>query len=557
MPSCARLAIATLALVLAPSLAAGPPSAAVATSHPLATQAGLDVLAEGGNAFDAAVAVAGVLAVVEPQHSGLGGGAFFLLHRAADGSSVALDARETAPDAATGDMFLDAKGEPVPHFSQDGPLGAGIPGTPAALAHINERLGSRSLRDNLKPAIDFARKGFRVDAALADAIRASTRRLSPAARAVFLPGGRAPAEGERLRQQDLAATLGAMSGSGAKGFYEGEVAAQLRAGVFADGGIWRLSDLREYRVIEREPARISYRGHRVTTVPLPSAGGVTMAQMLKTLEARDWPPRDDTAAWHELIEVMRLAHRDMAVHLGDPAFVDVPVARLTGNAYIRELAGSIGRTAGAVTTTDIALLQQREDSPNTTHFSIIDTRGNRVSATLSLNGRFGSGYMPPGTGVVLNNQMDDFATAPLARDASGALRTRANHVQPHKRPRSAMAPVFVEGPRGVFIAGTPGGSRTISMNTLAVLLHINGLDVSQIVAAPRVHHEYLPNHVELEANTLSRAQAQGLSQRGHVLRTQRDPFGDMQAIHWDRGSGRVEAASDPRGSGLARVLSTR
>jgi gamma-glutamyltranspeptidase/glutathione hydrolase len=551
----ARAIATALALLALPSLApAAAPSPALSSAHPLATKAGSEVLEAGGNAFDAAVAMAAVLAVVEPQESGLGGGGFFLMHRAADGEDLVVDARETAPDAATGDMYLDADGEPVPRYSRDSPLGAAIPGTPAALAHISERMGRRSLADNLAPAIALARNGFAVDAELADAIRATAGRLSPAARAVFMPEGRVPQPGDQLLQRDLAQTLQALAARGAQGFYDGEVAAKLRQGVFNDGGIWRRDDLRRYRVIERAPARIAYRGHRVITVPLPAAAGVTMAQMLGALEARNWPPRDDAAAWHELIEIMRLAHRDLAMHLGDPAFVDVPADRLMSPSYIAQLAGSVGRMAAAVPRADVALLQQREQGRNTTHFSVIDAAGNRVSATLSINSLFGSGYMPPGTGVVLNNQMDDFATAPLARDASGRLHTRANHVQPHKRPLSTMTPLFVEGPRGVLITGTPGGSRTVNMGLLAVLLYVNGLDVDQIVAAPRLHHQYLPNVVELEANTLSDRQMQALKQRGHALRPRRQPFGDMQAIHWDSARGVVEAASDPRGQGEARVL---
>lgn len=531
-----------------------PSSSAVATSHPLATQVGLDVLRDGGDAFDAAVAVAATLAVVEPQHAGLGGGGFFLLHRAADDAQEVVDARETAPGAATGDMFLGADGEPIARFSRDSPLGAAIPGVPAALAHIGRHYASRDLVENLAPATRLARQGFAVDSELAASLRVAARRLSPAAREVFLLADGVPSAGERLRQPDLAATLEALGAHGAEGFYEGPVAQKLRAGVFADGGIWRHDDLRDYQLIEREPARITYRDHVVTTVPLPSVGGVTMAQMLKALEARNWPPRDDSAAWHELIEVMRLAHRDSARHLGDPAFVDVPVARLTSDAYLRERAANIGPRAGRVARTDVALLQRRDRHTNTTHFSIIDAAGNRVSATMSLNGRFGSGYMPPGTGVLLNNQMDDFATAPLARDSSGALHTRANHVEPGKRPLSTLAPIFVEGPRGVLVAGTPGGSRAVSATAMAVLLYSNGLRVSQIVAAPRLHHSYIPHRVELESNTLSARQVGSLRARGHALRTQRERFGDMQAIHWDRGSGRLEAASDPRGNGVARVL---
>ncbi|MHA7835746.1 MAG: gamma-glutamyltransferase, partial [Algiphilus sp.] len=477
---------------------------AVATSHPLATEVAIKVLADGGNAFDAAVAATAALAVVEPHESGLGGGGFFLVHRAADGAEFVVDARETAPGAATGDMYLDARGEPVAHFSQKGPLASAIPGVPAALDHLNRHFGTRALRENLAPAIGLAQDGFPVSTALSTHIRKDARRLSTAARAVYLPAGRVPAPGERLVQMDLGRTLQALAARGSDGFYRGPVAQQLRAGVFKDGGIWTLDDLRAYRIEQRPAAHIHYQGHRISTAPLPAAGGVTMAQILTMLEASQWPPRDETAARHMLIEAMRLSYRDLASHLADPAFVDVPTDRLTARSYLVEQANTIGPRARASASLDIATVTQRaERGPNTTHFSIIDAAGNRVAATLSLNQAFGSGYMPPGTGVLLNNQMADFEDAPLMRTATGVLQTKANHIQPHKRPLSTMSPTFVTGPHGVLITGTPGGSRAITMNVLAVLLHINGLDVEDIVGAPRFHHQFLPDEVHFEREALT------------------------------------------------------
>lgn len=537
---------------------AQPPSDAVATAHPRATQAAVEVLQSGGNAFDAAVAAAAALAVVEPHESGLGGGGFFLIHRAADGAEFVIDARETAPGAATGDMFLDAKGLPVAHFSQKGPLSSAIPGLPAALDHLNGSLGTRPLRDNLAPAVRLAKQGFPVSDALSAQIRRDARRLSPAARQVFMPAGRVPAPGERLVQSDLAATLQSLAAHGRDGFYDGAVAQKLRAGVFRDGGIWTRDDLRRYRVAQREAAQINYRGHRITTAPLPAAGSVTMAQILALLEARNWPPRDDVAARHALIEAMRLSYRDLVAYLADPAFVDVPTARLTGRGYLAELAENIGPRARSSASLDVAAVTEgAERGRNTTHFSIIDRFGNRVSATLSLNRNFGSGYMPPGTGVMLNNQMADFEDAPLMRTASGALQTKANHIQPHKRPLSTMSPTFVTGPSGVLITGTPGGSRAITMNVLAVLFHINGLSVDEVVRAPRFHHQFLPDEVQYERDALSAAQVQELTRRGHSLRRVSEGFGDMQAIHWDVRRSVVEAASDPRGDGTATVLTAR
>lgn len=536
---------------------AAPPAEAVATSHPLATEVGLRVLREGGNAFDAAVAVAAALAVVEPYDSGLGGGGFFLMHSARDGRDVVVDARETAPGAATGDMYLDRDGRPVAHFSTEGPLAAAIPGTVAALDHITAAFGSRPLAANLAPAIALARDGFPADATLSERVRKSAHRLSPAARTVYMPGGRAPRVGQKIVQRDLAATLQAVAARGREGFYAGPVASRLRAGVFRDGGIWSLGDLAAYRVVERQPATFAHRGHRITTVPLPSASGVALAQIFGMMEARDWPPPDNTAARHEIIEAMRLSYRDIAKYLADPAYVNAEVERITSAGYIGELARGIGRTARQSRSMDVAALREaaRDKGRNTTHFSILDRHGNRVGATLSINEWFGSGYMPPGTGVMLNSTMDDFATAPLVRDATGRLHLEANHIQPHKRPLSTMAPTFVEGPRGVFITGTAGGSRIITSVMLSVLGHINRLSVEQTVNAPRFHHQFLPDVVEFESRALTISQQKQLRERGHRLDVADTSFGNMQAVHWDTGARRVEAASDPRGQGSARVQS--
>lgn len=534
------------------------PGHAVASAHPLATRAGLKVLERGGNAFDAAVAVTAALAVVEPYGSGLGGGGFYLLHRSGDQMEVFVDARETAPDAATGDMYLDRDGKPIPSLSRDGPLAAGIPGTPRALEHITELFGRNSLAENLAPAIRLATEGFPIDSKLAARIAASAHRFSEAAEAVFLPDGELPIAGDRLVQKDLGATLMTIAEHGAEGFYEGELAERLQGGVFRDGGIWSLSDLKRYRTKEREPVRFEYRDYRITTAPLPSAGGITLAQIFGMLDALEWPSGDDTAARHELVEAMRRAYRDRAVYLGDSDFVDVPVERLTSPEYAKSLAADIGRMATPSETMEIASLQERRaKGENTTHFSIIDDDGNRVGATLSINTWFGSGYMPPGTGVLLNNEMDDFATAPLVPNAYGLVHTEANAIQPHKRPLSSMTPTFVDGPRGVFITGTPGGSRIITMVLLSVLGHINGLSVEQAVAAPRFHHQFLPDRISFEPRALTPEQRKELRARGHELEPSTRRFGNMQAIHWSTRSNRLEAASDPRGIGDAKVVPPR
>lgn len=536
------------------------PGVAVVSAHPLATRAGLEVLHRGGNAFDAAVAVTAALAVVEPQGSGLGGGGFYLMHRTSDRFSLFVDARETAPDAATGDLYLDRDELPVRALSYDGPLASAIPGTPAAMEHIARSYGRLPLSQSLAPAIRYARDGFAIDPALAGWLSASSERLSPAARTVFLPEGVLPEVGDRLVQADLARTLQAIADRGARGgFYSGEVAKRLRDGVFADGGIWSLRDLERYRIREREPMVVDYRGHRITTAPLPSAGGIAMAQVLGVLEQRAWPPNNEHAARHELVEALRLAFHDRAKYLGDPDFVEVPVARLTGRDYVQRMSERIGAQALPSTTLvaetgrPFDMLAQAPDERQTTHFSIIDRDGNRVSATLTLNSAFGSGYMPPGTGVLLNNEMDAFATAPLVRDLDGALRLEPNHIQPHKRPLSSMTPAFVDGPRGVFVTGTPGGSRIVSAVLLSVLAHINGMDVQQVVAMPRFHHQFLPDLIEFEARALTPEQREALALRGHSLHELSEPFGNMQAIHWNKMANSLYAASDPRGYGAAEV----
>jgi gamma-glutamyltranspeptidase/glutathione hydrolase len=559
-PGRALLAAMLLLLGLPAGAASLPdvPGHAVASAHPLATRAGLKVLERGGNAFDAAVAVTAALAVVEPYGSGLGGGGFYLLHRAGDGKDFFVDARETAPGAATGDMYLDRDGKPVPSLSRDGPLAAGIPGTPAALEHITQLFGRNSLAENLAPAVRLATEGFPVDAKLAARIAASAHRFSEAAEAVFLPDGELPVAGDRLVQNDLGGTLMTIAEHGSEGFYRGELAERLQGGVFRDGGIWSLADLARYRVKEREPVRIDYRGYRITTAPLPSAGGITLAQIFGMLDALKWPSGDDTAARHELVEAMRRAYRDRAVYLGDSDFVDVPVERLMSQEYANTLAAGIGRMATPSETMEIAGLQEnRAKGENTTHFSIIDDDGNRVAATLSINTWFGSGYMPAETGVILNNEMDDFATAPLVPNAYGLVHTEANAVQPHKRPLSSMTPTFVDGPRGVFITGTPGGSRIITMVLLSVLAHTNGLNVEQAVAAPRFHHQFLPDRISFEPEALTAEQRTKLRARGHELEPSSRRFGNMQAIHWDTRRNRLEAASDPRGIGDAKVVRPR
>lgn len=549
-----------------------PPHAAVASAHPLATEAGLAILAAGGNAFDAAVAVSAALAVVEPSGSGLGGGGFWLLHRASDGRQVMVDGRERAPAAAHRDLYLDAHGEVMEGASINGPLAAGIPGEPAALAHIAERYGRLPLAQSLAPAIRLAREGFAVDAEYRRWVgfRADVLAQQPAAAEQFLVDGAPPSVGHVLRQPDLAKTLEAMAERGRDGFYAGPVAKRLVTGVRAGGGIWTLQDLADYRVVERAPVVGHYRGLRVVSAAPPSSGGVLLVQMLNMLTALDIDAMSPVQRQHHLVEVMRRAYRDRAVHLGDPDHVTMPLARLTSPGYAQRLAAGIdprhatpsaalgeAGPSGTATAADPygsgAPAAVREGR-NTTHFSILDTEGNRVAATLSINYPFGAGYVPPGTGVLLNDEMDDFAAKPGVPNAYGLVGAEANAIAPGKRPLSSMSPTFVEGPGGVAILGTPGGSRIITMVLLGILdIAAGETDPAHWVGRGRLHHQYLPDRVQYEPGALDDDAAAALAALGHRLEALQSRYGNMQAVFWDRRSGRVTAASDPRGGGSAQL----
>ncbi len=529
-----------------------PSAAAVASAHPLATRAGHDILQAGGNAFDAAVAVGAMLAVVEPTGSGLGGGGFWLLHRASDGREVMLDGRERAPLAAHPDMYLDDSGAVIPAASIDGALAAAIPGTPAALVHLAGHYGRLPLARSLAPAIRTAREGFPVDAhylRLAR-FRLEALRRSPAAADVFLEQGELPKEGYIVKQPDLARALEAIAEHGNAGFYDGQVARGLVDGVRAAGGIWELRDLADYRVVEREPVRGEYRGTRITTAAPPSSGGIALVTMLNILAGY---PLDDLAAPdrdHLVIEAMRRAYRDRAVYLGDPDFTEVPADLLLSPAYAAGLRNAI-RPDRATPSALLPGVEADATGADTTHFSILDRAGNRVAATLSINLPFGAAFMPPGTGILLNDEMDDFSLKPGVGNSYGLVGAQPNAIAPGKRPLSSMTPTFLDDGRRIAILGTPGGSRIITMVLLAALDFQRGAPPQDWVGLRRYHHQYLPDVVSYEAGAFDAAEAAALTARGHTLEERTRPYGNMQAILWDRSDNRVSAASDPRGSGAA------
>lgn len=531
--------------------AAGPGFAAVATAHPLATEAAHQILRQGGNAFDAAVAASAVLAVVEPYSSGIGGGGFWLLHRQSDGFEIMVDGRERAPLAARRDLFLDAKGEVIPRLSIDGALAAGIPGEPAALAHISKKYGRLPFKQALAPAIRIAREGFPVDEHYRRMAqwRLEVLRKSADASAIFLHRGEVPDQGYTIRQPALAQTLERLAQAGEAGFYRGETATRLVEGVRAAGGIWSFEDLTAYRVVEREPVHGSYMGLKITSASPPSSGGVALITMLNILQGFNLPAVEEPQRTHLIVEAMRRAYRDRAEYLGDPDYVDVPVAALIHPWYAAGLARDIQMDRASPSLGNLS----PEEGHHTTHFSILDKEGNRVAATLSVNYPFGSGVVAPGTGVLLNDEMDDFSASPGVPNVYGLVGGEANAIAGGKRMLSSMSPTFVEDDRQVAVLGTPGGSRIITMVLLGILDMAQGKGPDDWVSRPRFHHQYLPDRIEFEPDAFSERLQAELKEMGHHLHRLDRRYGNMQAVYWNKRTGKVEAASDPRGIGMAEI----
>jgi len=528
---------------------------AIASAHPLATEAGMQVLREGGNAFDAAVTVAAVLGVVEPYSSGVGGGGFWLLHRATDGKQLMLDGRERAPLAAHRDMYLDEDGDVVHGLSMNGPLAAGIPGQVAAMVHLQRNYGSLPLAKLLKPAIDLADKGFAVDKAYRRlaAFRLLVLQKYTSSSDVFLENNLVPDQGSLILQQDLANTLRSVARHGRSGFYAGEVAEKLVTGVRHAGGNWSLQDLQQYRVVERKPVIFKWQGMTITSASLPSSGGVVLAQIFNMLSQYDWDEMDDSQQYHLLVEAMRRAYRDRAEYLGDSDQVEIDIDHLIHEEYAKQLVADLN-IGKATPSDDLREIPVKSTEGNdTTHYSILDKAGNRVSATLSINYPFGSGFVVPGTGVLLNDEMDDFSILPGEPNAYGLVGADANAIAPGKRMLSSMSPTFVEDGKRMAIIGTPGGSRIITMVLQAILSFNQGEQAGEMVKRPRIHHQYLPDAVQLEPAALNSDLRRELQSMGHDLMELESDYGNMQVIVHDSRQALTQAASDPRGIGAASV----
>ena len=493
----------------------------VVAQEKIAARLGADVLRRGGNAVDAAVATGFALAVTYPRAGNIGGGGFMIIHSAERQADVAIDYRETAPGAMTRDIFLGADGKPDSAKSRDSALGIGVPGTPAGLTLALEKYGSGkfALADLLKPAIDLARDGIVLTDDNADTLPDWYRRLArwPASAKIFSRvDGTSLREGDTLVQTDLAATLSAIAVRGRRGFYEGPVAEKLAAAVRDAGGIMTTEDLQSYQAVIRAPVRGSYRGYDILAMPQPSSGGVVLLETLNILEG--FPMREmkqgSAPSLHVMIEAMKRGYADRARYLGDPAFVNAPVATLMSKEYAAKQRASIDPDRATPWTDALSATPPREGS-NTTHFSVVDSRGNAVSNTYTLNFSYGVGLVAEGTGVLLNNELDDFTAAPGASNAFGLVGFEANLPGPGKRPLSSMSPTIVlKDGKPVLVTGSPGGSRIIS-TVLQVIVNVldYGMDVAAAVAAPRLHHQWLPDEVRIERgftdDTLAALRAKG------------------------------------------------
>lgn len=522
-----------------------------------AAEAALEVLKKGGNAVDAAVTMGFTLAVTLPRAGNIGGGGFMLVHLADSGETLALDYRETAPAAAFRDMFLDEDGDPDPVLSRDSPLASGVPGTVAGLIAAHDRFGSMPLEELMAPAIKLAREGVIVQPALAESLQKAREegRLKETAQAVFFKADGQPyAVGERLAQPDLADSLERIAANGRDGFYTGPTAEAIVNTLAASGGLMTLEDLAEYEAVWRDPVSGNYGDYAIHSMPPPSSGGVHLIQMLNLIEhfpIGTWGQNSGQGT-HIIAEIMKRAYADRSQHLGDPDFASIPVAELISERYELEVLERINSMT-ATASVDIKPGEPvpPEESPETTHFSIVDAEGNAVSNTTTLNFSYGSGFMAAGTGILLNNEMDDFSAKPGTANAYGLIGGEKNAVEPRKRMLSSMTPTIVTQDGEVrIVTGSPGGSRIIT-TVLQVLLNVMEFDLNAAEAtyAPRFHHQWLPDKLIVERGFPSDA-LRSLRLLGYTLETD-GTIGAAQTIVVQ--DGLLTGASDPRRAGGAAI----
>lgn len=534
----------------------------VVSAHPLASEAGQLMLRRGGNAVDSAVATAFAISVVEPFSAGIGGGGFMLLHQSQTGEIKALDFRERAPLRATRNMYLDEQGKVRPRASIKGYLAVAVPGTVAGLYEVHHRYGKLSWQEVVAPAIRLARDGFVISSESAwrsmqkydprkDAIL-----NNPAARQIFTRNGGLYAPGDRLVQRDLAKTLQAIAIE-PQSFYQGRIARAIASDMAKNRGLITLEDLKSYKPIWRTPLCGSFRSYRICSMPPPSSGGVHLLEILNiiantNLKSMGWHNPD---ALHLLVEAMRIAYADRSEHLGDPDFVKVPVQALTSRAYAlmrrQEIRMDRARLLSEVKPVDKQTLERfsKVESNDTSHLTVVDEQRNAVSLTFTVNYGFGSGVVVPGTGILLNDEMDDFAAAPGVPNVFGLVGGDANAIAPRKTPLSSMTPTIVtQNNRLRMAVGSPGGS-TIITTVLQIVLNVleYGMDAGAAVSAPRIHHQWLPDELRVEAFGLDAATLEELRRRGHKIK-EKSPWGNANAIVVTP-DGSLEGAADPRGEG--------
>lgn len=531
--------------------------AMVASAHALATEVGVEVLKKGGNAVDAAVAVAMALAVVYPAAGNIGGGGFMLI-RLADGTTTVIDYRETAPAKASRNMYLDSAGRLIPERSTKGHLSIGIPGTVAGMSYALEKYGTRRWAELLEPAIELASKGFKVTRNLEKELLFYRPLLSsfPETRRIFLRNGKFYREGEILRQPELAATLKRLQKEGPREFYEGKTSKLILDEIHSGGGIITAADLKDYRPKERRPLVGSYRGYDIITMPPPSSGGILLIEMLNMLEHYDLQSlgAKSSQKYHLLVEVMKRAFADRAVHLGDTDFVAVPVDTLISKAYAATLSKTIDMER-ATPSRDLLSGENFPEPTDTTHFSIVDRWGNAVSNTYTLNFAYGSGVTVKGAGFLLNNEMDDFAAKPGSTNDFNLIQGEKNAIAAGKRPLSSMTPTMVlKGGKLVLVLGSPGGPTIINAVLQVIVNYIDHrMNLRQAVDAPRIHHQWMPDLIRQEQNSLSEDVIEGLKRRGHncpVLSynasSRSSYIGDVEAVAIDESTGDRLGANDLR-----------
>lgn len=520
----------------------------VASEQELATQIGVDILKAGGNAVDAAVAVGFALAVALPNAGNIGGGGFMMVHDAKSGKDIALDFREVAPRGASRNMYLDAGGKVIDGKSLYTHYAVGVPGTVAGMTHALSRWGSMPLARVMAPAIALADKGYPVSVTLAKTLDQEKKNMGrwPATQAVFWRNGAPLQTGQRLVQKDLAQSLRLISQQGAKAFYQGAIAQKIVAEMAPHANALSLQDLRDYKVAEREPVRGSYRGYQIVTMPPPSSGGAHLIQILNMMER--WPMNqwgaDSAQSVHYMTEAMKLAYADRSEYLGDPDFVKIPLKGLISKSYASELAASI-RPQQARSGKDIRPGRpQPYESDQTTHYSVVDKAGNAVAVTYTLNTNFGSGIVAKGTGILLNNEMDDFSAKPGVANAYGLVGGDANAVQAGKRPLSSMTPTLVlKDGKPVLVTGSPGGARIITTVLQQVVNHIDfGMNPAEAAATPRFHHQWTPDELRVEKGFSPDTLAL-LRQWGHKVALKAS-MGRTQTI--EIRDGLLRGASDPR-----------